>query len=210
MVAGRKSPRSLYRTDYVTFEADQRLSAEGCGGFHQSQRASPQDPRACATRARRRAHPMRVHVALGPAEFRRRRSRRADRPRRRRAPRHHLRGGRLRGGMPTVIPVPDEASARRAASRFPRRVPPGGRAGRRSHRGLRPRQFASRVHPRAGGGPRHRAHHHQRDPRDADRGRGGGGRGGRAHQCRRRGALGARLRAGTSPSSAPERRAPSA
>ena len=45
-VAGRRSPRSLYRTDFVTFEADSRLPAEGRRGLHQPQRASPEDPRA--------------------------------------------------------------------------------------------------------------------------------------------------------------------
>jgi len=137
---------------------------------------------------------MRVHVALGPAEF----------------PGTALDGraalvvdvlrattsvvAACAAGCRTVIPVPDEAAARRAASRFP----PGEclLAGERDGdpiEGFRLRQFSPRVHPERVAG-RAIVSPPRTGPRHADRGRRRRRRGGRAHQCRRGGALGARVR----------------
>ena len=68
-MAGRKSPRTLYRTDFVTFEADQVYRQRDAEGFI-NLNALRLKIRALRDRAHRRPRSrMHVHVALGPAEF---------------------------------------------------------------------------------------------------------------------------------------------
>ena len=68
-VAGRKSPRSLYRTDFVTFEADQRVPPAGRRRASSTSTRSGSRSERSATAIGSPADSMRVHVALTPAEF---------------------------------------------------------------------------------------------------------------------------------------------
>ncbi len=152
-VTGRRSPRSLYRTDFVTFEADRVYRQQDAEGFINLNALRLQDPRAPRPRRGREpaARGMHVHVALSPAEFAGARASPAGRPLVVDVLRATTtRRGRLRGRVPADrARRRDRAAAVRAAAPCRRRRPPRRRAGRGADRRLRPRQLAARVH----GGP---------------------------------------------------------